>query len=431
MDPRISTGNQIYSQCASPPESETPKLFLEKYLFGSDAGYRLANKLIVPSYLVPRRSSWDNRRVLDYSNCTGDSIEEVKRCIGSMCLGIIGSKQLGQILLVDKAFPHSKIDLMLLIGSTKPPYMLAQLSESTKCNLEYIFTHFKIFTEKKGLLPVVAFSIDPATMDRTSPQGLKRLHFHLIAHDEDSLTNAASRAEPFADLGLICRRNIVDESTILGGSLLSEVLLNNGALANSYVIPPLSMGKTFLTLGTDDLSVSLLTILQKVEDLVFNLHEVLVKSLCEQGRPLRKWDRPRFLSRSAATIKMSLKSSLIPFGISLASIESCGRYCEMFPSLSLPTLFKHCSGDDKKVLIDYAYPAAGPAYTCAIMFRGQRATIDIRTPLFSSIGGAGIIDFDGAIYRIDRQNGPEFSIRQLKERHEFLSDFSKEITKNS
>ncbi|POM25742.1 hypothetical protein BTM25_01250 [Actinomadura rubteroloni] len=363
------------------------------------AAVPILDSLPAPGYATPRAP----QRVRAMR-----SVENIYNLSG--VLGHVGTGPAEAWIATDKTFPHALYEVMVMSAGTGVRPGLHDHSEAYAASVGAMGAVFAEHCANWELSPVISWSYDPATVDRESIQGEKRLHTHFIGRTAEEVDMVRARSTPVGQSAPGRQRRIVEEASVLAGVLVADCL-DPSTLKALEPVAPLSSAASTATIqlrmrdGWDSLADPGLA-----EDLT-RIHAVLrtiydrIGAACLTGET-GPWRRPALDPVGVERVDLPLSDR---------SREALGHYLGgMRPQLLTDVeALRNPSNRDRTTHI---YPLADLAYSvCLSAHQGQVYT-HVRVNVFSDLGGAGMSVLDGTVVKTrkgERTMTPEDEAHRL------------------
>jgi len=346
-------------------------------------------------------------------------------------------------LLWDKTKPHALNEIMIISKSTE---IIPNLFDHSSRFINKVFDVMGQFTDyarADKLVPSISWSYDPMTHDRESGQSEKRFHAHLIARSQDEVNKALASQKPLSELSHIQQRRIVDEAIIVNAMVAYDFLKNSTEYSTVNFIPPLSgncltpalffeIKNGWETFKSGSFREELGDIYDKLE----KLYQQLLPEVTAEKENTGDWQRPRIIDSARVVQNIDRESydwmsettreTFLKF---LSGLEN------RFISEQRSQFFKK-NQKTHRAILTYVYPLGG--FSCNISFcemKDGKVQGQIRLPLFSDMGSAGMTFIQGVPTKIKRgvgENGqPEnFNNSELEQRRKFQHGFRDFLEKN-
>lgn len=385
---------------------------------------------VYDSLPVKARPDIDNYRKFNPTDqLIEDSYGNFLKFSSPFVLKIIGKETDQPIFLMDKLQPHSLKELMIISAAPKTLFGIADHDKEARQNIFRIMSQFPQYAREQGLYPYVAFSYDPHTFDRESGQDEKRFHGHLIGRTQDEMENVVQKKVQLAQLALLRRRRLIDETTVLGSLIMYDYFADNSDLSSMYPIKPFTKKNCPSLLF--ELRDGWETLTSEAFDKDFlRLHEGLsqtfdmLKKVTTEGETTI-WQRRNVKDIDELGVKQKIIEDLT--GITWMSQESLYTFVYFLHGIKKHfskwqiRAFQHPAFRD---ITTHVYPLADLCYSTAFFEENGRVYGVVRPQLFSDLGGAGVEYLEGTATKLKRGVNI-YSYAEMEERMAFQQGFLK------
>lgn len=348
------------------------------------------------------------------------------------------------VAFIDKAFPHSRFDTMLLASDDD---IRTAVSDLTAPAAEYIFGSVPRFAEYvsqddvvqrfglRGGRLHVSYNYDRDTTDRENSMFYdKRFHLHLNYFPaRDIVTTEPIRWVDLPDRALAQR--LVDPVAYLAEYVVRDVNTELGDLVPLMPVDRsrdlrlgLPAGAKFEAAGWSALGRrDTIGYLRGLHLAAERGHVDLYRAMTGQEFMPRRWSRPAMLPLEQALSRLSD----IPWMSeeSFAGASTLARGLRSMTEAEIEALRQDSARVTQLLTLgglDYAISIAAPYANGRGPVPAQADVVHVtqQVKLFADIGGAGMPPIDGVpIVRLDRASGKPFSPAELRERVAFAEGF--------
>ncbi|MEU5143713.1 hypothetical protein [Streptomyces sp. NPDC021139] len=317
--------------------------------------------------------------------------------------------------LTDKRSPHALYELMLMSAGTTHRPGLHDHSSEFGAALGVVAACFAEHCRTYELSPVVSWSYDPNTLDRESIQGEKRFHAHLVGRTSGDRAEVAARAARAGKLSTLRSRRIVEEASVLG-ALVSSDVVDRDALRVLQPVAALSTPTATATaqfllpqgwesLASPDFHADVVYIHRKLRA----MYDEILRA-CTTGTS-GVWERPTLREFDPQDIDVPLRA---------ATRAALAHYLRALRPEILG------SGPLDRSRATHLYPLADLAYAVTITEQEGRVYLHLRVNVFSDLGGAGISIIDGVIVKTKKGVG-DMRVDEIAARSAFQADFLRRL----
>lgn len=351
-----------------------------------------------------------------------------------------------ELALIDKAFPHSRYDVMLLASDDVPRSSVADLCPSLQELIFKIAHQFVCFVSDGSVIEKfeledgifhVSFNFSKMTTDRESSMFFeKRFHLHLNYTPGSDLRFGP--AVPWGEVKkLSLRRRLLDPLVFLGEAVLTDAL--RGSAWERYLLPidrerDLAMG---LPSGLKaEFGTWAFLIEPRFRHLLTELHVTAQRAYCslraavvseKSSEAGEEWSRPPLRSADDVADRLSrldwlsadTRQQIACFAAQLRNVPP-----------SLYSRFKRSEHDRVRCLslngLDYSVGmfARGRNGGASPLAAAEKVYLNLQTRMFGDIGGAGLPPlYPHPMVRLDRASGSTMSAAELMQRRQFRDVF--------
>lgn len=349
--------------------------------------------------------------------------------------------------LVDKLFPHSRYDAMILAAEDDVRSSVAALHDETLRMVLDLVVRFADYVSSRPVMDEfdlegaqlhACFNHSPDTRDRQNSQFYdKRFHLHLNCYPARDVQGLRSARLGDVDDDRIHRR-MVDPVAYLAAQLVSD------AAAGEI------MGRTLRVPSPNDaldepfglqVEVGSWSALSAEDFPVFlkELHETTVRAYADVRRcfvgdagPAAPWQRPRLLPLAEIRTRLAALE-----WVSERSAELLDLLAQTLRDVSGEDLARMEAGTDADALelslngLDYSigFVSRGVNTRTAPLNEVTDLRLVMQCRLFGDVGGAGLPPLAGhAAVRLDRRGGPVLTSLDVEKRRSFSAGFVSSLT---
>lgn len=352
-------------------------------------------------------------------------------------------EQKDKLAYVDKLFPHSFLDTMVLAADENPKSSFFSLGKQTNTLLLEMIHNFLEFVSDKDNIKKFnlenghvhfCYNYDPDTKDRESGMSYEdRFHLHMNYWSGREL--ALVNEQKFSDLkNLSYKKRLIDPGTYLGERIIYQKL--QGEILGVKLVEPdidkqceigLPAGIKVRFSGWSFLKEDLMRdVMRELHRVLENTYKEITNIFLEEKNELNTlpWQRRRLRNREEIIEGISsiswadncLKNDLIIFAKTLRDLED--HHFEYFKSHETHRI-RHMSLGGLNYSLGL-YSQGKNSHNLPIIEQGP-IYIVAQTKLFADIGGAGLPYLsDIPVVRISRKSGTfnEFEVKRRKQFHE-------------
>ncbi len=349
-----------------------------------------------------------------------------------------------RIALIDKAFPHSRYDVMLLASDDTIRSAVTDLGSATA---EMLFDTAADFVDFLSAPAVVdhyrladghfhlCFNYDRDTVDRENSMFYdKRFHLHLnYTPGRDIKLGSAVKWSEIPDLRL--RRRLIDPIAYLGAAVLHDA--TDGSVADTNLLPidnardlrlGLPPGAKVRLDGWGRLRgprfPALLDDLHRQADRAYRTIHRAFTGVASAPEP---WQRPALLAPERICANLDAIRWL-----SASTRAGLAQLAHLLRDTTAADLARYRGDEGARVQqltvagLDYAMSVFSPHRNTAArpLAVHDEVYLVMQFKLFGDIGGAGLPTIDGIpIVRLDRSSGPALTAAELADRRALRRDF--------
>lgn len=349
-----------------------------------------------------------------------------------------------QLALIDKAFPHSRFDVMMLASDEQVKSAIVDLRPATKLALFELAAKFADYVSEPATIERfrledgslhVSFNFSRDTVDRESSMFFeKRFHLHLnYTPGHDFSFGPSVRWSDLSTVSL--QRRYLDPATFVGAAVLADRLRSSSA--SKYIVAHtgnselLSLPAGLLLrlpnwafLGSREFVALLDELHTEAQSVYDTLRELATRPEQAESGP---WTRPRLRSKSA--IFSSLEQlSWLQAGTRESLKLLLGSLRDITPPMG--GRFQRSEHDRVRCLalngLDYSVGIFARQLNSRTkpLNRADPIYLNFQPRLFGDIGGAGLPPiYPHPMVRLDRAAGPVLSGADLDERRLFREQF--------
>jgi hypothetical protein len=343
--------------------------------------------------------------------------------------------------VVDKLFPHSRFDSMLLVTNDEIRTASTDLAPSTAAVLFWLAHRFVDYISEPevtrkfrldGAEIHVCFNFDRDTTDRDNAMFYdKRFHLHLNCWPGYDLSGIVG--VPFSSLGdRVLRRRIIDPVAGLAAQVLRDAIGSaiegHRLLVSPAELPGAPVGLAIRLPGWSALSDGTVpTIARQLHEAAEDAYRQVREALIGDSGPIQPRIRPALLPLARSRAQLARLSWL-----STSSRDGLLQLASLLEPLCEAEVAARC---DDPIRSEAELTLAGLDYTIGIycprshspeqpLARAAEVILTMQCRLFGDIGGAGLPPLRGAAaVRLDRQSGPQLTVEQISERDSFRDGF--------
>jgi hypothetical protein len=354
-----------------------------------------------------------------------------------------------ELAFIDKAFPHSRYDVMALVSSEPVRTSAIDLAAATKSLLGRLAYHFVEYLSDRSVIREygledghfhMCFNYDRHTVDRENSMFYdKRFHLHLNYWPGRDL--ALSRTVSWGRIASTAeRRRLLDPATFLGTSLLHDATLGQVAGLRLMSVDDerdLRLGlppglKLELAGFTALCGPHFADVLDELHLAAERVYSDIYEAFTGHGFETRVWSRPRLLPTARIAANLRKLSWLSPR--SLAYLSPLAAKLTNLEDDAL-ALYRHDEAARVRRMslagLDYSIGLASRQRNTGAtpLVTADKVLLVMQPRLFGDIGGAGLPWIDGIpIVKVDRSRGEVLSEAEVLDRRRLRERFLSKVT---
>jgi hypothetical protein len=347
------------------------------------------------------------------------------------------------VALIDKAFPHSRFDVMLLVSNDEVHSSVTDVDDSTASVVWALASEFRRYLRRPDIRARFdlagcelhqCFNFSRDTVDRENGQFYdKRFHLHMNCWPERDLRDLT--AVPFGAIdNATTRRRMMDPLTYLGPRIMYDLLASR---VEGYQVLPVDVDEDIRRRLPPGFKVRLdgwdslreprfARLLRRLHLSADSAYRALFRAITGQAHAPRAWHRENLLDLPA--IEENLKR--IPW----LGEQTRRLVCELASGLREVSAqemhaFRADHGLASRYLamagLDYSIGlCSSPSGQSDVPAEDEQAYVVMQFRLLGEVGSASLPPLRNACMALlDRQDGPVMSDEDLHDRQEFIGGF--------